>query len=160
MLKIIKKTNKCGVICETNNKVFKTITEAAKYAGCNDWTMSVKMTAKGQFVDSLGRVYKRLRPMESKNTYTTVSDRMVKVVKRKKKADKQQTFLSIDEALKTPKSAPLDNYKEKKVEPSKKVPDIVKEAIKEKIINLLKQHGIYEQFMELVQAIGYESIKG
>ena len=158
MLKLIKKSKNCGVICETNGKVFTTITQAAKYAGCNDWTMSVKMTAKGQFVDSLGRVYKRLRPMESKNTYTTCSDKMVKPNYKKKSKKEQKNLPSIDGSVKI--SQPVKEEKETKFELSHKVPDIVREAIEEKMISLLKQHGIYEQFMELIKATGYKPIKG
>lgn len=83
------KTNNrnCPVICITNNKKFKTISEASRYAGADGWTMSVKMTVKGQYVDSLGRVYQRLKPMKSVKTYTSPTDTTTKRIpfhKRKK----------------------------------------------------------------------------
>ena len=41
----------CPVICETNNKHFKTITAAAKYAKANSWTMGIKTDVHSRFVD-------------------------------------------------------------------------------------------------------------
>ena len=64
----------CPVICETLNKRFSTINAAARFAGVNNWTMSVKMETAGQFVDKKGNVYKRLKPMQTKNCYANTGD--------------------------------------------------------------------------------------
>lgn len=75
----------CPVICETLNKKFKTIKAAAKFAKVNGWTMGMKMEAKGQFIDKNGNVYKRLKPMNTKNVYTTNSDTLTKEIHRNTK---------------------------------------------------------------------------
>ena len=59
----------CGVVCITNGKKFKSIKDAAKYAGVKNWSMSVKMSVAGGFIDSQGREYHRERPMQTKNQY-------------------------------------------------------------------------------------------
>lgn len=68
------KQKSCPVICETLNKRFKTIKAAAEYAQVDQWTMSKKMTTAGQFKDKDGNIYKRLKPMNSKNVYENTGD--------------------------------------------------------------------------------------
>lgn len=68
----------CPVMCENLNVKFKTITEAAAYAQADSWTMSKKMETAGQFIDKNGNVYKRIKPMKSKNTYTNTGDTIKK----------------------------------------------------------------------------------
>lgn len=83
----MSKTNNkvaCPVICETTGKTYRTITNAAKAIGVNAWTMSVKMTSAGRFVDKEGNVYKRVKPMNSKNTYKS-SDHITRTITRKAK---------------------------------------------------------------------------
>ena len=70
----------CPVICETLNKKFNSIKEASKFAKVNGWTMGMKMEAKGQFVDKNGNIYKRLKPMNTKNVYKTPTDNITKEV--------------------------------------------------------------------------------
>lgn len=70
----------CPVICETLNKKFNSIKEASKFAKVNGWTMGMKMEAKGQFVDKNGNIYKRLKPMNTKNVYKTPTDTITKEV--------------------------------------------------------------------------------
>ncbi len=61
---------RCGVVCITNGKKFKSIKDAAKYAGIRSpWTMGVKMSVAGGFVDKEGREYHRENPMQTKNKY-------------------------------------------------------------------------------------------
>ena len=62
---------KIKVYCETLDIWFNSIQDAAKYAGCNDWSMSKKMDIMGSFVDKAGNVYKRAEPMKTKNKYKT-----------------------------------------------------------------------------------------
>lgn len=62
---------KIKVYCETLDIWFNSIQDAAKYAGCNDWSMSKKMDIMGSFVDEAGNVYKRAEPMKTKNKYQT-----------------------------------------------------------------------------------------
>lgn len=99
VLRSIKKTDGvkyCPVYCETLKRKFKTITLAAQFAGVNDWTMSKKMTTSGQFIDDKGNVYRRLKPMNSKNTYentgSTMKIKMPKNIKRNKVEEKMDLF--------------------------------------------------------------------
>lgn len=119
----INKRN-CPVICITNNKTFKTIKDAARYAGADGWTMSVKMTAKGQYVDSLGRVYKRLQPMKSDKVYTSVSDTTTKRLKYHKRKT-----VDVEEVKNVPVQEELS---------LKECPEFVRKAVADKIKDELK----------------------
>lgn len=74
------KKQSCPVLCENLNVRFKTITEAAKYAQADGWTMSKKMETAGQFIDKNGNVYKRMKPMKSKNVYENTGAEVKRVV--------------------------------------------------------------------------------
>lgn len=87
--KVIKKTtgNKsnhkrqsCPVICENLNVKFKSITQAAQYAQADSWTMSKKMATAGQFIDKNGNIYKRMKPMKTKNTYSNTGAEVKRIV--------------------------------------------------------------------------------
>ena len=151
----------CPVHCETLNKTFKTITQAAKFAGVNDWTMSKKMTASGQFIDDKGNVYKRLKPMNSKNIYedtgSTMKIKMPKNIKRKK-VDEQMTLFNYK---------PEDKMEEMKpemevIEPETKIvmksttineidkEKIAKEVLKEKMKEILNTDNM-EQLKTIIQ---------
>lgn len=64
-----KYTTSCPVLCETTGILYDSISQAARAAHTNMWTMSVKMTTSGKFIDRNGNVYIRQKPMVSKNTY-------------------------------------------------------------------------------------------
>lgn len=87
--KEINNKKSCPVICETLNKKFKSIKDAAKFANANGWTMGIKMEVNGQFVDKSGNIYKRLKPMNTKNSYKSSSDTLTKEVHKHKKEDKK-----------------------------------------------------------------------
>lgn len=72
----VKKKNKgkgksCPIYCETLNKTFKNIKEAAKFAKVSDYTLSTKTELSGRFIDKEGNVYTRLKPMEHRNKNKT-----------------------------------------------------------------------------------------
>lgn len=75
-VKKMKKNNRleCPVICENLNLHFRNIKQAAAYAKVDGWTMSKKMSTAGQFKDKDGNIYKRLKPMKSKNVYENTGD--------------------------------------------------------------------------------------
>ena len=85
--KIEKSGKKCPVICETLNKKFKSIKDASTFAKVDGWTMSKKMETAGQFKDKNGNIYKRLKPMNTKNNYTNTGDELTKTWIRKKKTE-------------------------------------------------------------------------
>lgn len=95
-VKIMQSKKACPVYCEQLNKTFKTISLAAKYAKVNGWTMSVKMETAGQFIDKQGNVYKRLKPMNTKNTYSNTGDTLTReILKRKAKIADNQELLPL-----------------------------------------------------------------
>lgn len=72
----------CGVVCITNGKRFNSIKDAAKYAGIRSpWTMGVKMSVAGGFIDKEGREYHRENPMETKNQYKNTGKELLKIKK-------------------------------------------------------------------------------
>lgn len=56
-----------------NSKWFVSISEAARYAHANAWTISLKMQVFGYFEDKSGNKYYRLDEMKTKNNYTYVN---------------------------------------------------------------------------------------
>lgn len=92
---MVKYKQACPVYCEQLNKTFNTITQAAKYAKANLWTMSVKMETAGQFVDKQGNVYKRLKPMNTTKTYTNTGDSVLKEMHRRKQINERQVLLPL-----------------------------------------------------------------
>ena len=72
---------RCGVVCITNGKKFKSIKDAAKYAGVKNWSMSVKMATAGGFIDSQGREYHRESPMQTKNQYKNTGKELAVIKK-------------------------------------------------------------------------------
>ena len=89
----------CPVICETLNKKFNSIKEASKFAKANGWTMGMKMEAKGQFVDKNGNVYKRLKPMNTKNVYKTPTDSITKEIAHHTKATPVMESTKVDSPI-------------------------------------------------------------
>lgn len=132
----------CPVICITTNKKFKTIREASRYAGADGWTMSVKMTVKGQYVDSLGRVYKRLRPMKSDKIYTSPTDTTTKRIPfHKRKKDIVESPVNVQEPVQ--EELPL-----------KACPEFVKKAVADKIKDELKATPIWNHICEIMEYLG------
>lgn len=133
-----KNQKKVEVYCESNGRTYDSIFEASQVAGVDSWTMSKKMETSGSFVDSYGRVYKRLQPMKTKNTYKDTGSE-VKI----KRAFAHRT-------VKT-ESEPVD------VKPV--VPQVVRDAINDKIIKILKDKGVYNEIVELLNYGGFSTIK-
>lgn len=113
-----KKRN-CPVICETTGKRYKTIRQAARAIGVNDWTMSKKMETAGQFKDKLGNIYKRVRPMNTKNIYENTGDMLLKPHTRRKQVDERQVVMEM------PAQRTIDRNK------------IARDALKEKAAQLI-----------------------
>jgi hypothetical protein len=133
------------VLCKTTGITYNTITEASKVAEADDWTMSKKMETEGSFFDKNGNEYIRLKPMKTKNTY--------------KKTHNTARFYSnrCEELTKVNSDnvKPVEPVEEKK----DAVPQIVKDAINEKIILMLKEKGLYEDIVNLLNYGGFSTIK-
>ena len=142
--KVAKKTSikACPVEAKTlDGKVFsfKTITDAAKYA--NNWAMGMKMQACGQFTDKNGVVYKRLKPMNTKNQYTTPTDTITKtVIKHKKHSVKSVKENVVD----VPVSAE-----------TKSAIQVAKDALKEKILGYIQEDNfkMAKELMDVIEQI-------
>ena len=132
------KSKYCKVLQVNTGKIFKTIKEASEYAGVDSWTMSVKMETAGSFIDKNGNEYKRLSPMITKNKYVNTG-KTLKTEHVVKEIEKNN-----------------DNCIE---EEKDTVPQIVKDAINEKIILMLKEKGLYEDIVNLLNYGGFSTIK-
>lgn len=132
------KNKYCKVLQVNTGKIFNTISEASKYASVDSWTMSVKMETAGSFIDRKGNEYKRLSPMQTKNKYVNTG-KTIKTEHIVKKIEENN-----------------DIYFEEKKDT---VPQIVKDAINEKIILMLKEKGLYEDIVNLLNYGGFSTIK-
>lgn len=131
-------------------KMFVSISDAAKYAKINSWTMSIKMQVWGYFQDANGNKYYRLDEMKTKNKYETSSPKMIhKQTKYKRKSVKTKEIKE-------------ENIKEepKKEVIKQKIQSIVVETddpvikmINERIVKILKDAGVYEEIKKLSEAI-------
>ena len=135
---------KVKVYCETTGIMYDSICEAAKVADVDNWTMGKKMEASGAFIDSKGNVYKRMTPMNTKNKYRDTGKR----VKRKRVYAPRSVKLGEPTVISIPPVA------EKPV-----VPQIVRDAINDKIIQLLKEKGVYDDVIALLEYGGFTSVK-
>ena len=134
---------KVKVYCETTGIMYDSIKEAAKVADVDNWTMSKKMEISGAFIDSKGNVYKRMSPMDTKNKYKDTG----KSVKYKREHAPRCIKLGEPTVV-------VPTVAEKPV-----VPQIVRDAINDKIIALLKEKGVYDDVIALLEYGGFTSVK-
>ena len=134
---------KCKVYCETTGIMYDSISEAAKVADVDNWTMGKKMEASGAFIDSKGNVYKRMTPMNTKNKYRDTGKRV--------KHKREYAPRSIKIAEPVISIPPVAQKPE--------VPQVVKDAINDKIIALLKEKGVYDDVIALLEYGGFTSVK-
>jgi hypothetical protein len=142
----VKMVTKDGI-----EKIFISITDAAKYAQVNSWTMSIKMQVWGYFQDANGNKYYRLDEMKTKNKYETSSPKMIhKQAKYKKKQVKTKEV----------KEETIKEEPKKEVIKQQKIQSIIVETddpvikmINERIVKILKDAGVYEEIKKLSEAI-------
>ena len=72
--------------------------------------------------------------------------------------NRKETFVPVDTALETAKSK-REVLFPSPIDAKSQVPQVVKDAINDKIIKLLKDNGIYEQIVDLLNFGGFSSIK-
>ena len=169
----VHNTKKVCVTCVTTGEVFKSLKDAAQDARVDSWTMSKKMETAGSFISRDGKEYVRERPMVSKNTYKNTGKTLKSIRKyaerpsrRGVKLNTKETFIPTDTALNLANEdarfpivdmpnlitqAPVDKKQE--------VPQIVKDAINDKIVDLLKKSNIYDQIVDLLNYGGFSTIK-
>ena len=157
------------VLCVTTGVTYDRLGDAAKIAGADEWTMSKKMETSGGYIDKNGNEYVRLSPMVSKNVYKDTGKTLKAIRKhteipsrRGVKLNIKETFVPVDTALNLANAdARFPIVDAPKSEPAQKpqVPQVVKDAINDKIIKLLKDNGIYEQIVDLLNFGGFSSIK-
>ena len=160
--KVIKKTpgNKsnherqsCPVICETQGIKFKSIAKAAKYAQADGWTMSKKMETAGQFIDKNGNVYKRMKPMQTKNTYSNTGAEVKRIIEfhERPNARKQEV------AQPVVKEEPVETKIESPVIEESKINgiDIAKNILKEKAMNFVikDQFTLAKELMDVIEKL-------
>lgn len=142
------------VLCETTGVTYNSISDAARVAKADTWTMSKKMEFAGSFVDAKGNVYKRLEPMKTKNVYNNTGSTVTREVPFVSRKSKTTVPVNI-----TPAVADLVKQNEEKVTKKPDVPQIVKDAITEKIVKILKDKGCYEEIIDLLNYGGFATIK-
>ena len=157
------------VLCVTTGVTYDRLGDAAQVAGVDSWTMSKKMEASGGYIDKNGNEYVRLSPMVSKNVYKDTGKTLKAIrgfnprpSRRGVKLNIKETFVPVDTALNLANAdARFPIVDAPKSEPAQKpqVPQVVKDAINDKIIKLLKDNGIYEQIVDLLNFGGFSSIK-
>lgn len=141
-----KNQKNVGVYCESNGRTYDSILEAARVAGVDSWTMSKKMETSGSFVDDWGRVYKRLQPMKTKNTYKNTGSEI--------KIKRAFTHRTVNKVALPRVEEPVAIKEEKPA-----VPQVVRDAINDKIIKILKDKGVYNEIVELLNYGGFSTIK-
>lgn len=134
----------CKVFCETTGKVYPSIEAAAKAIGVSGWTLSMKMQVKGQFVDSNGNVYKRERPMDSKNVYSTTSAGI--------KNWKQTGQKSLRNIYVQPTNEPEQTVMTEVLKPQATTESIAVKVLKEQAINFVNK-GDYATAKTLLETI-------
>lgn len=135
---------RCKVFCETTGKVYPSIKAAAKELGVNCWTMGVKMDVKGQFVDKQGNVYKRERPMESRNVYFTKTDSLQNWNKVNQKPNK--------DVYKQSETKPEQTVMAEVLKPQATTENIAVKVLKEQAINFVN-NGDYATAKTLLETI-------
>ena len=128
----------CKVVCVTNGRHFKSIQSAARYAGVKGWTMGVKMSVAGGFIDSLGREYRRETPMKTKNNYKDTGKEL-KIIK--------------SEYTKTKVSEPTEQPAQPVGEVLESTNDVVSQALWDKVEQICEQHGCWKEVSALIAAL-------
>jgi len=129
---------KCQVVCITNGKKFESIEAAAKYAKAKRWTMNVKMSVAGGFVDSEGREYRRETPMKTKNNYRNTGKEL-KLIKKAykmtgKKGSKPVDETTVNEVVENPNC-------------------VLEAALWGHIARICEEHGCWEEVSALLEAL-------
>lgn len=144
--------SKVRVYNKTENKYFDSIREAASYANVDEWTMSKKMEFAGSFIDFNGNEYIRLEPMKTINVYKNTGKKLEIKKQPYTRTPNMKGCVSLNE-ISFDEINPIEPPKKEKI------PQIVKDAINEKIINILKEKGLYEDIVNLLNYGGFSSIK-
>lgn len=122
---IINTRRSVPVYCENLNKTFKSIAAAAKHARVSDWTMGLKMSTAGKFVDLNGNVYTRLLPMQSKRSYRNTGETLQHVYKNPQYLKGKQTM--------------IEEVKPAQIQTENKL-ELAKTVLKEKVIESVNKN--------------------
>lgn len=150
--KPLKKRTNVKVLCKTTGITYDSIREAALVADVDDWTMSRKMESAGSFIDKNNNEYVRLKPMKTKNIYENTGKTLLCERNNNARLSNMQGCINLNEIS-------FDEIKPIKSPKKEEIPQIVKDAINEKIINILKEKGLYEDIVNLLNYGGFSSIK-
>lgn len=153
--KPLKKRTNVKVLCKTTGITYDSIREAALVAGVDDWTMSKKMESAGSFIDKNNNEYVRLKPMKTKNIYENTGKTLLYERTPSTKLPNMQGCTDLNEVNMGNFCNPLTevNLKEKEC------PKIIKEAIANKIKELMKEKGIWEEIVEMLDFCNVDEFK-
>ena len=130
--------HKIKVFCEDLGIWFNSIKEAAAFAKVDDWTMSKKMDIEGSFIDLENHIYKREKPMITKNNYRIKGN--YQSIKRKKHTRKP------NKKKETANFAFAD------------LPKVVQELIEEKISEMLEQNKPWSEIKDFLKKMGCKKL--
>jgi hypothetical protein len=146
-VKKMKKNNRleCPVVCENLNLHFRNIRQAAAYAKVDGWTMSKKMSTAGQFKDKDGNIYKRLKPMKSKNVYENTGDTI--------KTTRAFAHRTVKKDLEEVKPAQV--IQELPTQPIVDKVQLAKDVLKEKVIASIKvdDYVLAKNLIDVIQTL-------
>ena len=129
----------------------------SRVAGADSWTMSKKMTTAGGFIDKNGNEYVRFSPMVSKNTYENTGKKLTKT--RSFSTRKSQTVVKDFPPIPVDELPKEIIEKDIQISSKKEIPQVVKDAINDKIIALLKEKGVYDDIIALLEYGGFTTVK-
>lgn len=140
---------------------YNSMNEAERAVGLGENTLSHAVRRKSGYCKGhkIELVYpERLKPMNTKNVYKNTGKNYRHRETKSLETDPKNRFISCE----TLNKIDVGNFCEPLTEVNfdkKEVPQIVKDAINEKIISMLKDNGLYEDIVNLLNYGGFSTIK-
>ena len=155
---------KIKVFCKKTGQEFSSFQEAGRELGVDSWTLSKKIETNGFFVDKDGYKWERETPMKTKNKYEKTTPYYKKMKKRlfsHRKAN--ESLPSVSGGL---FPIPKERFKgcvdlhevNFGTQPIEDCPADVRESVKNIVMYLLKDSGVYDKITNLLDTCGLKRI--
>lgn len=129
-----KKIGGTKVLQVNTGVIFGSIRDASIEADADEWTMSKKMEFAGSFIDKFGNEYKRLTPMDTKNTYKAGEKTVGRYVQKQYNNVVKKDYIYAD------------------------LPKAIKELVDEKISNMFESGKSWYEIKEFAKRVGCKQI--
>lgn len=129
-----KKLGGTKVLQVNTGVIFNSIRDASIEAGADEWTMSKKMEFAGSFIDKFGNEYKRLTPMDTKNTYRAGDKTVGRYVQRQYNNIEKKDYIYAD------------------------LPKAIKELVDEKISDMFESGKSWQEIKDFAKKVGCKQI--